>query len=90
LTGVDGYWADGWLLTGAIGACAAGRVLTGAVGYWADGWLLTGAVGACAAGRVLTGVCADCADADAATPKLSTVAVVVPIKRLNVIDAFSR
>jgi hypothetical protein len=45
--------------------------------------------GACGAGKVLPAVCAVCADAAAANPMLSTVAVVVPIKRLNVIDAFS-
>jgi hypothetical protein len=48
--------------------------------------VFTGASGAWGAGMVLTGACAD---AVAAKPKLSTVAVVVPIKRLNVIDAFS-
>jgi hypothetical protein len=42
--------------------------------------------GACAAGKLFWGVCAS---ADETTPTLNTVAAVVPIKRLNVIDADS-
>jgi hypothetical protein len=55
------------------GACAAGVTFEGI----------------CAAGIVFVVVCADCALADAAKPRLSSAAVVVPIKRLNVIDAVS-
>ena len=73
------------------GAAAAGQVLLGAAGACAAGKVFTGA---CAAGKVFTGPWAAgkvfvCADAVAAKPKLSTVAALVPIKRLNVIDAIS-
>jgi hypothetical protein len=71
----------GQVLLGAAGACAAGQVLLGAAGAWAAGMVF---IGPCAAGIVFI-----CADAVAAKPKLSTVAALVPIKRLNVIDALS-
>jgi hypothetical protein len=77
------------------GALTAGKVLLGATPAWP---VATGAgrvfegtescdagAGPWAAGNVFGA----CADAEAAKPKLSTAAVVVPIKRLNVIDAIS-
>ena len=76
------------------GALTAGKVLLGATPAWP---VATGAgrvfegtescdagAGPWAAGKVFV-----CADAVAAKPKLSIVAVLVPIKRLNVIDAIS-
>src|SRR5262245_23115063 len=68
---------------GAAGACAAGMAFDGAAGGCAAGYDFPGA---CAAGRAFPAACANAVDT---IPKPNTVAAVVPIKRLNVIDAYS-
>ena len=57
------------------------------VDFTGAGRIFVGAgAGACAAGKIFWGVWAN---ADAAMLKPTTVAVVVPIKRLKIIDALS-
>jgi hypothetical protein len=94
--GAAGYWPAGVTFDGAAGYWPAGVTFDGAAGYWpagvtADGPWLDGVdfEGPCGAGKVFPGICGDCALAEPAKPKLSSAAEVVPIKRLNVIDAFS-